>query len=242
MRAFLPVESAAGDRHATSVKFIRPASIPLSNAGSVNSQGDATHRSAQARSTFGAKGAGIKVGVLSTSINDTKNSLGKAVNSGDLPGDTMILQGQAGANSLGGEGLAMLELVHDLAPASKLYTPPALVVRRKWPKISATSLQAVVGSSSTILAISPKPHFRMAESQRRLMPCRLTASSISPAPRIPAMSKVEIPALGKGISRRAGSSKASDSTMHSNRAFLRHPGDRQPDFLVLERSSGGLGK
>nr|MDQ3082001.1 S8 family serine peptidase [Gemmatimonadota bacterium] len=103
------------------VKFIRPASIPFSNAGSVNSQGDTTHRSAQARSTFGANGAGIKVGVLSTSINDTKNSLGKSVNSGDLPGDTRVLQGQAGANALGGEGLAMLEIVHDLAPASKLY-------------------------------------------------------------------------------------------------------------------------
>ncbi|HEV8184856.1 MAG TPA: S8 family serine peptidase [Chthoniobacterales bacterium] len=121
VRAFLPVESAEAIAARPDVKFIRPASIPFSNAGSVNSQGDTTHRSAQARSTFGANGAGIKVGVLSTSINDTKNSLGKSVNSGDLPGDTRVLQGQAGANALGGEGLAMLEIVHDLAPASKLY-------------------------------------------------------------------------------------------------------------------------
>ncbi len=121
VRAFLPVESAEAIAARPDVKFIRPASVPFSNAGSVNSQGDTTHRSAQARSTFGANGAGIKVGVLSTSINDTKNSLGKSVNSGDLPGGTLILRGQAGANSLGGEGLAMLEIVHDLAPASKLY-------------------------------------------------------------------------------------------------------------------------
>lgn len=88
------------------------------NTGSVTSEGDATHRADLARATFGATGAAIRVGVLSDSIDDTGGSYAAALASGDVS-PVRVLPGQAGSGA--GEGLAMLEIVHDLAPDSQLY-------------------------------------------------------------------------------------------------------------------------
>ncbi len=87
-------------------------------SGSVDSEGDATHRAIQARSQFGATGAGIRVGILSDSIDDTSGSYAAALASGDVSPVTVI-PGQAGTGE--GEGLAMCEIVHDLAPGAELY-------------------------------------------------------------------------------------------------------------------------
>ncbi|PWU15848.1 MAG: hypothetical protein C5B50_14830 [Verrucomicrobia bacterium] len=96
------------------VTFIKRAVQALANTGSVNSQGDATHLAGAARSAFGVGGAGIKVGVLSDSVD----YLAHSQSLGDL-GPVTVLPGQAGGGS--GEGTAMLEIVHDLAPQAQLY-------------------------------------------------------------------------------------------------------------------------
>ncbi|MEP6955526.1 MAG: S8 family serine peptidase [Chthoniobacterales bacterium] len=124
IRALLPVSAAESIAAREDVTFIRPADLAFSNSGSVNSQGDVTHNSNKTRIDHPtANGAGVKVGVLSTSINNNVNSFGQAKQSGDMdPNNTFVLAGQAGtANAKGGEGLAMLEIVHDLAPAAQLY-------------------------------------------------------------------------------------------------------------------------
>ena len=95
-------------------RSIRPAVLPTTNVGSVTSQGDITHRAASARSTYGTSGSGVKVGVLSDSID----FLSRSMTSGDL-GTVYYLTGQAGSGT--GEGTAMLEIVHDLAPGAALY-------------------------------------------------------------------------------------------------------------------------
>ena len=77
------------------------------------SEGVVTHRADLAHYTFGAAGAGVKVGVLSDGVD----SLASLTASGDLPTVT-VLPGQAGS---GDEGSAMLEIVHDVAPAAQLY-------------------------------------------------------------------------------------------------------------------------
>ncbi len=94
--------------------------------GSVTSQGDVTHRAADVRTTYGYKGQGIKIGVLS----DSYNALGGAaadVASGDLPGagnpdgyttPVTVVQDYSGGDD---EGRAMLQVIHDLAPAATLY-------------------------------------------------------------------------------------------------------------------------
>ena len=119
IRAVMPVENVEALAARPEVGFIRPAAIPFTNAGSVNSQGDTTHRAGQTRANTGANGNGIAVGILSDSINDKFNSLGKSLNSGDLDGNnSFVLDGQAGQGIA--EGLAMMEIVHDLAPAATL--------------------------------------------------------------------------------------------------------------------------
>ncbi len=81
--------------------------------GSVNSQGDGAHKADLARSTFGANGAGVRIGVMSDGVN----TLATSQSTGDL-GPVTILRGQSGN---GNEGTAMLEIVHDIAPGAELY-------------------------------------------------------------------------------------------------------------------------
>ena len=84
--------------------------------GSVTSQGVVAHRADLALQTFGATGAGIKIGVLSDS-DDFKE---QSISTGDLPADTVTVPGQDGRPG-GGEGTAMMEIVHDMAPGAQIF-------------------------------------------------------------------------------------------------------------------------
>jgi len=88
----------------------------LIDRGSVTSEGVKAHRADQALFGFGATGAGVKIGVLSDS-DDFKEA---AISTGDLPPDTVTVPGQDGRPG-GGEGTAMMEIVHDMAPGAKLF-------------------------------------------------------------------------------------------------------------------------
>jgi subtilisin-like proprotein convertase family protein len=86
--------------------------------GTATSEGDVAHRAAEARNFFGVTGAGVKIGVLSDSVRFLADSQA----SGDLPPDVVVLPGQDGIGTTDiGEGTAMLEIVHDLAPGAKLF-------------------------------------------------------------------------------------------------------------------------
>ncbi|HJQ83656.1 MAG TPA: S8 family serine peptidase, partial [Candidatus Binatia bacterium] len=91
---------------------VRPTLAPLPSTGSVLSEGDAILLADQARQNFGVTGQGVTVGVVSDSVD----GMATAVASGDLPNDVHVLQAGTGA----GEGTAMLEIVHDLAPGASL--------------------------------------------------------------------------------------------------------------------------
>jgi hypothetical protein len=97
--------SPLGNRVAAS----RPPAMFIVNT----SEGDTTHRAAEARTKFGVNGAGVNIGVLSDGVD----SLAALQASGDLPAVT-VLPGQAGS---GDEGSAMLEIVFDLAPGAQLF-------------------------------------------------------------------------------------------------------------------------
>jgi MYXO-CTERM domain-containing protein len=94
---------------------------PMANASGVGtdlvntSPGVTVHRADVAQRAFGANGQGIQVGVLS----DSARYLASVQALGDLPSVT-VLPGQEGPLGTG-EGTAMLELVHDMAPSSELY-------------------------------------------------------------------------------------------------------------------------
>jgi len=94
------------------VTSVQPTVPPITNSGSVTSEGDALLTADQARQTFSVSGAGVEVGVLSDSVD----GITTAQASGDLPPGVDVLQFGSGA----GEGTAMLEIVHDLAPGAAL--------------------------------------------------------------------------------------------------------------------------
>ncbi|MGD9584034.1 MAG: S8 family serine peptidase [Lysobacterales bacterium] len=81
------------------------------------SQGRIAHRVDAVRDQLGYTGLGQKVCVLSDSVDH----LGTVQASADLPAAIELLPGQSGrGNGFAGEGTAMLEIVHDLAPDAAL--------------------------------------------------------------------------------------------------------------------------
>jgi subtilisin-like proprotein convertase family protein len=114
VRALVPLELVEVLAQRPDVRSVRPAARARTNEGLTYQGGDIAHRAAEARQFFFADGTGVKIGVLSDSID----GLADAQASGALPAVT-ILPGQAGTGT--GEGTAMLEIVHALAPGSPLY-------------------------------------------------------------------------------------------------------------------------
>jgi hypothetical protein len=112
IRAAVPLEQIEALAAQTGVVFIQPAVRATVNVGSVTSEGDRTHKADTARTTFNISGAGVKVGVLSDSVDHLSNSQAN----GDL-GPVTVLPGQSGTGL--GEGTAMLEIVRDLAQEAK---------------------------------------------------------------------------------------------------------------------------
>ena len=101
-------------------KAMSTTGVPHVGQGSVETEGDFTHRTVDARGTFGVDGTGLKIGVLSDGV--TSMALSQATH--DLPPTCgtppclTVLAGQAGA---GDEGTAMMEIIHDMAPGASLY-------------------------------------------------------------------------------------------------------------------------
>lgn len=120
---WLPADALVEAAGLESVRSIQPARGMADAAdapggtdtGSVLSQGDAAIHGPQARA-LGTTGAGVKVGVISDSINrgnGTNNGIATSVGTGDLPaGTTTLLDDPTGAD----EGRAMAEIIYDEAP------------------------------------------------------------------------------------------------------------------------------
>ncbi|MDX9871264.1 MAG: stalk domain-containing protein [Clostridia bacterium] len=81
----------------------------------ITSEGDAIHRADLARLDFDQQGAGVKVGVISDSVDHWRT----AFNRGELPEITVLSNNYPHAHS--DEGIALLEIIHDLAPEAELY-------------------------------------------------------------------------------------------------------------------------
>jgi len=100
------------------VRWIGPPSYGVRRIGSVTSEGDAVMRANRVRADLGVTGRGVRVGIISDSLLDLPTS----VNSGDLPANLTIVNGQNGGSvpDTIDEGRAMAEIVHDLAPGASL--------------------------------------------------------------------------------------------------------------------------
>jgi hypothetical protein len=100
--------------------------VPNTGSGSVDTEGDAAHQAAKARGVYGITGAGLKIGVLSDSANNT-GAATLAQSTGDLPptcpgtGGSCLTIVQDDPSGGSDEGAAMLEIVHDMAPGATLF-------------------------------------------------------------------------------------------------------------------------
>lgn len=87
----------------------------IGNGGSRLSEGVKAHAVDRARKFYNTAGAGVRIGVLSDSDDFREQSIA----SGDLPEGTFAIPGQDGRPG-SGEGTAMMEIIHDVAPAADL--------------------------------------------------------------------------------------------------------------------------
>lgn len=87
----------------------------FASAGSKVSEGVKAHGVERARKFYNTDGTGVTVGVLSDSDDFREQSIA----TGDLPADTIAIPGQDGRPGAG-EGTAMMEIVHDIAPGAHL--------------------------------------------------------------------------------------------------------------------------
>lgn len=141
IEAWIPVAMLEAAASLPEIRFMRAPLIPAVDAGSRLTEGDAIVRGERARAAFGVDGTGVRVGVISDGIF----GLTEAVDRGDLPPTDLAREGgrlvattggvsavsfradgdlEAGLGtpgSRGAEGVAMLEIVHDLAPGARLY-------------------------------------------------------------------------------------------------------------------------
>jgi len=117
IQAWLPqdkIEEIAGKDY---VKSISLPDYAVTRSGSLNSEGDAILEADKARNILGCTGLGIKVGVISDGINGIAASQASA----DIPSTYQAQSARADNNlNAGAEGLAMMEIVHDLAPSAPL--------------------------------------------------------------------------------------------------------------------------
>ncbi|MBI2903381.1 MAG: S8 family serine peptidase [Candidatus Methylomirabilis oxyfera] len=101
------------------VRFVQEPNRPYSNVGSKLSQADGILGANVVRSTLGVNGSGVRIGVIQLGFLGIADSQA----SGDLPGGITTFTTRSDANfpGVGGEGTAMLELIHDLAPGAQLF-------------------------------------------------------------------------------------------------------------------------
>ena len=107
------ITALASDSRIVKMRTVNP---PNLNSGTVVTEGDSIHQTAEVRSTYGDNGTGIKVGLISDGVDSRSTSQA----TGDLPQDGSGLT--VLSNSYGGdEGTAMLETMYDMVPGADFY-------------------------------------------------------------------------------------------------------------------------
>jgi len=132
VRAWVPLAAVEAVAALAGLQHVRPPD-EMETRKINTSTGDIAHRANLARANLGIAGAGIKIGVISDSVDN----LATVQSSGDLPAVT-VLSGQSGTPA-SGEGTAMLEIVYDLAPSAQLYFATAYGGQAQF----ATNIQAL---------------------------------------------------------------------------------------------------
>lgn len=126
----VPIDALSDMSTISTLRFMRP-SMAKTQIGLTTTQGDHSQRSDLARQRFHVDGRGVRVGVMSDSYNCSEGALvagepfttapqDKA--SHDLPRDILVLKdlSPTPSSDCSDEGRGMMQLIHDVAPASSL--------------------------------------------------------------------------------------------------------------------------
>src|SRR3954452_513687 len=117
VEGWLPVDLADAVVKLDMMRAVVPVMGGGSNAGNVQTEGDAAHLGGHARSILpggGPTGAGVNIGVISTSFNRVGSGIAGSQNTGELPfGVSLVKEGPAPGDD---EGRAMAEIIYDMAP------------------------------------------------------------------------------------------------------------------------------
>ncbi len=111
VQAWIPFEKLEDVAGQAAIASIQPVLRPVTQVGSVISQGRDKSRANTIHTRYNVRGGGVKVGVLSDGCDGFQQSIA----SGDLLG-LQVIDNSAG----GAEGTAMLEIIQDVAPLSNL--------------------------------------------------------------------------------------------------------------------------
>ncbi len=112
IRARVPLDKIELLANSPYVQLVNPAVMAITNKLNT-SEGDKAHHTLSARQSCEIDGTGVKIGVLSDSVD----YLSDVQASGDLPHVTVLED----APNNTGEGTALLEIIHDIAPGAELY-------------------------------------------------------------------------------------------------------------------------
>ena len=119
LQAWVPVRRLRALASRPGVRFVDLPAYPVTSVGTVTSQGDDALQASALRGLLGLSGEGVRVGVISDGVR----GLAESQTRGDLPAVniTDCNLGPGDLHTIGAEGTAMLEIVHDLAPGAELW-------------------------------------------------------------------------------------------------------------------------
>ena len=116
---WLPINQIVNLPNLANFDSVTPVYKPQTNIGSYPTDDDPVIHSDTFRIANNVDGTGVKVGVLSDSVNEFGGGLAQSVATGDLPANVQVLQDDLAGNGTD-EGRAMLEIVHHIAPGASL--------------------------------------------------------------------------------------------------------------------------
>src|SRR5207248_3669647 len=116
---YLPINQILNLPNQAHFSAATPVLKPKTSVGSVTTEGDAVIQADAFRQRTGLDGTGVKVGVISDSVNEFQGGLADSIATGDLPPNVQVLQDDPGGSGTD-EGRAMLEIIHDIAPGAGL--------------------------------------------------------------------------------------------------------------------------
>lgn len=153
----VPIDALSDMSTISTLRFMRP-SMAKTQIGLTTTQGDHSQRSDLARQRFHVDGRGVRVGVMSDSYNCSEGALvagepfttapqDKA--SHDLPRDILVLKDLSPTPSTdcSDEGRGMMQLIHDVAPASSL----AFYTAFESPEDFAAGIEALAKAGSKVI-------------------------------------------------------------------------------------------